>query len=521
MKRLIVANPNTNPRRYPKSVFRILEILPGAAVWLTLLAPFLLSYTFPLFITTSIIIFDVFWLLKSLQTAYSLLRSWFMLKANLRRDWQQQLDMSLAARRSDDDTEIIDWREVYQAVIFPTFKEEEAILEASIGSVADADYPVDRKILVLATEARDSENARLVAGRLQAKFAHRFALFLVTEHPDGIIGEVKGKGANATWAAKELVSEMNRREISLDRVVVTTADADTRFYTHYLQCLTYMFSTTPDRTRCSYQPVATFTNNIWEASMISRVLALQTTFWQMVESTRDWRLITFSTHAMSLKTLDDMNYWCTTVVNEDSRQFYRAYFRYAGHFRAIPLFLPVYMDAVHLGSFRATMKNLYLQQQRWAYGAEHTPYVILESLHHHEISILSRISLVWRQVSGHYSWATQAFFITIVGWLPVLLNHTFAQQVVAYNFPTVTKTLLTITWIGILASNFVSFQMLPPRPERQKRGVTATKLVAMLLQWVMVPITSIFFGAFVSIDSQTRLMLGRYLGFRVTEKKAL
>ena len=521
MKRLIIADPNVNPRRYPREIFRLLEILPGAAVWLTLLAPFLLSYRFPLFITTSIIIFDVFWLMKSLQTAVSLLRGWFILRANLRRDWHQQLELSLAARSGPEDTDIIDWREVYQAVIFPTYKEEEAILEASIGSVADADYPTDRKILVLATEARDSENARKVAAHLKEKFAHRFSLFLVTEHPDGIVGEVKGKGANATWAAKELVTEMGKRHIDLAKVVVTTADADTRFYKGYLQCLTYMYSTTPDRTRCSYQPVATFTNNIWEASMIARVLALQTTFWQMVESTRDWRLITFSTHAMSLQTLDDMDYWCTTVVNEDSRQFYRAYFRYAGQFRAIPLFLPVYMDAVHLGSFRATMKNLYLQQQRWAYGAEHTPYVILESLRHREIPLLSRISLVWRQVSGHFSWATQAFFITVVGWLPVLLNHTFAQQVVAYNFPTVTKLLLTITWVGILCSNFVSFQMLPPRPSLQNRGTTLTKLFSMLLQWVMVPITSIFFGAFVSIDSQTRLMLGRYLGFRVTEKKAL
>ena len=521
MKRLTVADPNVNPRRYPRHVFRMLEILPGAAVWLTLLAPFLLSYRFPLLITTSIIIFDVFWLLKSLQTAVSLLRGWFILRANLRRDWQQQLDMSLAARSNEDDEGIIDWRQIYQAVIFPTYKEEEAILEASISSVANAEYPTDRKILVLATEARDSENARAVAGRLQAKFANCFALFLVTEHPDGMLGEVKGKGANATWAAKQLVAEMKERKIDLSKVIVTTADADTRFFTHYLQCLSYMYATTPDRTHCSFQPVATFTNNIWDASMIARVLALQTTFWQMVESTRDWRLITFSTHAMSLRTLDDMDYWCTTVVNEDSRQFYRAYFRYHGKFRAIPLFLPVYMDAVHVGNFRGTIKNLYLQQQRWAYGAEHTPYVILESFYHREISILSRISIVWRQVNGHFSWATQAFFITIVGWLPVLLNHTFSQQVVAYNFPTVTKLLLTVTWIGILASNFVSFQMLPPRPERQQRGKTMVKLIQMLLQWIMVPVTSIFFGAFVSIDSQTRLMLGRYLGFRVTEKKAL
>ena len=491
---------------------RLLEILPGAAVWAALLLPFLLAFTFPLFVTISVIIFDVYWLQKSLQSAWVLLSGYRQLQRNLRIDWQEQLHFSEAM----GDT--IPWRGVYQAVIFPTYKEEEAILEASIGSVARADLASDRKILVLATEARDSDNARTIAAHLREKFAGQFDLFLVTEHPDGMVGEVKGKGANATWAAKQLVREMKARSISLDRVVVTTADADTRFPKQYFQCLTYLYATTPDRTRCSFQPVAAFLNNIWDAPMLSRVLAFQTTFWQMVESMRDYRLITFSTHAMSLQTLQEMNYWCTDIVNEDSRQFYRAYFQFSGKFRSIPLFLPVYMDAVHVARFRSTVKNLYLQQQRWAYGAEHTPYVVMESLSHPEIPWLNRLMLVWRQVSGHFSWATQAFFITIVGWLPVLLNHRFSQEVVAYNFPTVTKVLLTITWVGILVANFVSFKMLPPRPNRP--FVWAT-LLSLTIQWVIVPITGFFFGAIVSIDSQTRLMLGRYLGFRVTEKKAL
>jgi hypothetical protein len=518
MQSLAIADPNVNPRRYSRGWFRALEIIPGVAVWFALLAPFILSYSFPLLVTGSIIVFDVYWLQKSLQTAFSLLFGYTRLRRNLKRDWQHQLDLSVTAIAEGNLDGAIDWRQLYQTVIFTTYREEEAILDASIKSFADAHYPTERKILVLATEGRDAANASALATHLQQKYAASFGEFIVTEHPDGIVGEVKGKGANATWAAKQLVTRMGERGIPLEHVVVTTADADTRFFARYFQCLAYMYSTTPDRVHCSYQPVASFINNIWKASMVSRVLAIQTTFWQMVESTRDYRLITFSTHAMSLQTLKDMDYWCTSVVNEDSRQFYRAYFRYHGNFRAIPLFLPVYMDAVHVSSFRGTLKNLYLQQQRWAYGAEHTPYVILESLRHPEIPPLNRIALVWRQANGHFSWATQAFFITFVGWLPVLLNHAFAQQVVAYNFPEVTKVLLSITWIGIVVSNVISFMMLPPRP---KTTMSLLKIPSLFLQWLMVPVTSLFFGAIVSIDAQTRLMLGKYLGFRVTEKTAV
>ena len=40
----------------------------------------------------------------------------------------------------------------------------------------------------------------------------------------------------------------------------------------------------------------------------------------------------------------------------------------------------------------------------------------------------------------------------------------------------------------------------------------------MVLQWILLPISTIFFGSFVALDAQTRLMLGKYMGFFVTPK---
>jgi hypothetical protein len=57
-------------------------------------------------------------------------------------------------------------------------------------------------------------------------------------------------------------------------------------------------------------------------------------------------------------------------------------------------------------------------------------------------------------------------------------------------------------------------RMLPPKPERYKRHRT----IWMVLQWVYLPITSIIYSSFAAIYSQTRLMMGRYLGFVITEK---
>ena len=39
-----------------------------------------------------------------------------------------------------------------------------------------------------------------------------------------------------------------------------------------------------------------------------------------------------------------------------------------------------------------------------------------------------------------------------------------------------------------------------------------------MFEWLLVPVIAIFLGALPALDAQTRLLLGRYLEFQVTEK---
>jgi len=78
----------------------------------------------------------------------------------------------------------------------------------------------------------------------------------------------------------------------------------------------------------------------------------------------------------------------------------------------------------------------------------------------------------------------------------------------------VSRTLMTVAMIGMIFSAIISTLLLPKRPA----NYGLTKSLAMVLQWLVLPVSIIAFGAIPSLEAQTRLMLGKYLGFWVTPK---
>lgn len=494
-----------------KILWRALEIFPGALVWTSFILPVVLSFFVPTVVAIYILLFDLFWIYRSLIIGVNLAIGYRRLKHDSHIDWMGRLE----SVRPDEIVK--DWRKIYQVIILATYKESIETLDASLMAITESTFPLKKIIVVLATEERDKENARVIAAELTRKYTHKFFKFLVTEHPDGIHGEHKAKGANVTWAAKKLRLFLDDNKISYDNVIVTTADADTRIHRQYLACLAHYYILEPNRDRRSFQPITLYSNNIWQAPAISRIIAFGNSFWQMIEASRPWRLINFATHAMSMKMLVEINYWEVGVVNEDSRQFWRAYFAFNGDHKAIPLFIPVYMDAVLADSFWSTMKNQYLQKQRWAYGVEHVPYIVIESYKNRSIPFWDKTVKIYRLLEGNYSWATASVFIAVMAWLPLLIGPGFRETVLGVNILSMVRTLMAFTWIGIVVSIWISLLLLPPKPAKYGKR----KFIEMVAQWLLVPIQASLFSSFPAVDAQTRLMLGKYLTFRVTEKKAV
>ncbi len=488
---------------------RLMEIFPGLLTWTALISPIVLSILDPALVAYFIIGFDLYWLTKTLRLNYYLIRGYHRLHRAQRTDWLAKLDELPGSQEG-----AIDPKQLYHAVIIATFNESKDILEPSIRSLSHVKYPLERIILVVAYEERGGEQVEATVKSLVKEYGGQFAWATAVKHPDGIIGEVKGKGANITFAGRKLAAEVKRRGIDPENVIVTTLDADHRPHPEYFAYLSYLYASDPGRIHRSYQPIPMFYNNIWDAPAPMRVIATGSSFWMIVESMRPHRLRNFAAHAQGLKTLLDTDFWSVTTIVEDGHQYWRTYFTYDGNHKVIPVWLPIYQDAVLAKTYLRTFRAQYLQLRRWAWGISDFSYVMRNSLRNRKIKRLEKLAQIGRLVEGHFSWATAPLILSFAGWLPLLLNPSFQDQVLAHQLPRIASWILTSTLFGLLITVFISLISLPERPPRHRR----TKIISMVAQWALLPIVTIFFSAFAAIDAQTRLMLGWYMEFYVTEK---
>jgi len=487
-----------------KTVYRIFETIPGILVWGTLIGAVALSFLKPLWAIYIIIVFDLYWLLRVAYLLIYIIGSWNKFQATIKQNWYNKL-ITLPGHDK-----------IYHLIFLPTYKENLDVLRASIYSLTKVNFPLNRLLLVLAGEERDRENFSRNATAIKKEFAHLFGHFLITIHPDDIVGEIAGKGSNIHWAghkAKQLIDQLN---LPYEDIIVSTFDVDSCAHPEYFAYLTYVYLTHPDRLHSSYQPIAVYNNNIWESPAISRIVANSTTFWLLTDLARPERLFTFSSHSMPFQALVDVGFWQNDIVTEDSRIFLQCFVRYNGNYQVTPLYIPISMDTVYAGSLWRSLVNQYKQQRRWAYGVENFPYMAWHFWRSQTIPFNKKIRYLWNQLEGVYSWATAPLIIFILGRLPLYFaNNEVKTTLLAHNSPIVLKWLMSLAMIGLIFSAALSARLLPPRPKDKSRLM----YIPMILQWILFPLTMIIFGALPATDAQTRLMLGKYLGFWVTEKK--
>ena len=490
-----------------RRLYRFFEMIPGIISLGTLLGVFVFSWLFPSGVAIFIICFCFYYLFRIFYFSLHQLAGYFKVKSNMKRDWLKELK------------KMKDWKNIYHVIIFPTYKEGKEIIKESIEILTKSNYPKEKMIVVLAVEERAGKNFREQAEIIANEHSNKFYKFLVTVHPEGTEGEISGKGSNSAFAGREVKEKIiDALKIPYENVLISTFDIDTKVFPQYFSCLTWYYLTEPNPMNASYQPVPVYNNNIWSAAIFSRVVSTSNTFWQMIQQEGSEKLTTYSSHSTPAKVFFDVGY-PANVVSDDSRVFWRAYLYYDGNYRVVPMYYFASMDAVMAKSFWRTMLNQYKQQRRWAWGCNEIPYMMFGFLNNKKISIWHKISHLYTIIDGFWSWATAALLLFLLGWLPILLGgHKFNFSVLSFNLPILTGQIMTISMVGMFVSAILSTMLLPPVPKDVRWYLRWFKKSTVFLQWALLPITLILFGSLPSLDAQIRLMLGKYMGFWVTEK---
>ncbi|MBQ3430278.1 glycosyltransferase family 2 protein [Candidatus Saccharibacteria bacterium] len=523
-------------------LYRFLEILPGALSYAAVILLFILSYFAPILASIYLLLIISTTLVKAIAVAFRTWQGFETVKKAEKVDWRQRvLDLEkpheayerLKETKSEKygiDEHIENLKKlsiaeagrfpspdkVYHAVIMVAYNEGLETIIPSIEAVLNSSFPSERIIFVFGYEARGGEEMRKNAREIKEKYKDKFGGLIITEHPDGLRGEIKGKGPNLCWAGKELSEYVKKKKLRRENVIVTSLDSDNRMSEGYLDYVAYEFITRENRQKLSYQPVSLFTNNIWDAAAPMRVIAMSNSFFNIISTMRPQHLRNFASHSQPLEALEGMNYWSKRTIVEDGHQYWRSLFYFDGDYEVIPIRVPIYQDAVIAETFLGTLKAQFIQLRRWDYGASDVAYVgvRLFDKKRRKISFFELFPKFVRLLDGHVTLAMMSPIVAFGGWVPMIMNLT-SRGMAVFNLPQVVSVVQTIAVVGLFVTILMSMRMLPERPKKYRK----MKKLAMVLQWILMPIIALVYTSLAGYYSQTRLMLGKYMeNFDVTRK---
>ncbi len=515
--------------------FEKFEKLPAIISWTFLLGPFIFIKFYPEAVAIFFIIFTLFWLLQGLSYSYFLLRSYIVYKKQEAQDWEQiqnnvrtvphidtylyqytnQAELSQISKKNIND--------VTHIVIIATYKEPYEILHDTMLALQQSRTNKEKIFIIFALEQRDEENAMKNIAQLKLHFLPTLPNIFYALHPKDTPGEIVGKGSNITFAAKTLIPNLiSTYKINQDLAIVTTLDADNIVHPDYFSVLTYTFLRTPQNQRqlFSYQPLPFLYNNYWKVPIFVRLVAISSTFWHLIESSRRDRLRNFSAHAQPLSSLIKIDYWSKITIVEDGHQFWRSYTHFKGNYGVIPLYIPIYQDAVEKEKYWQTLKAQYIQLRRWAHGAEDVGYLSQKLFQKNStLPFWKTLLYLIRLIQCHVMWATAPVLLMFSTQIFSIFSPSFATSPIFYNFDHILKIYFSVAVIGIVISIWMSFLLLPKPPREETLYKRILLWASIILQWFLLPITTIILSSIPAIEAQTRILFGKKVAFVVTEKR--
>lgn len=479
---------------------RLFEALVPITSWLVITLPLWLSPFHPAVVAYFIIAFDLYFFYKSITTIYQAVISYQKIAQSSKISFVKRL---LRLKKA---------REINHVVIIPNYQEPLYKLESTIQSIINNDYPYKNIVLVLAFEQREQE-AQQKAFVCKQRFQKYFKDILFSFHPL-LPHEAPGKASNQTYAAKMVNEYVQEKQWSDKSVLITICDADSYLPHNYFSYLTSSYLNDTGRLYHFYWAPVLLYNNFWQLPLIVRMQATLSSVVRLAFLSNKENLIQISTYSTNLWLLRNIDFWDVDIIPEDWHIYLQAFFTYGEKIRTIPLYTIVNGDAVFSGSFFKTLVNRYEQEKRWAWGVSDIGYALKKFLSTPHINPIVKLKKIFFLIETHLLWPTSFFILTISASIPPLINPVFKRTVLGFLLPKLSGLILTSSSLMLILYVYLDIKL----RHKVKLKTSLNSLPFLLVQWYFLPVISLIFSALPALEAHTRLLLGKKIKYKVTEK---
>jgi cellulose synthase/poly-beta-1,6-N-acetylglucosamine synthase-like glycosyltransferase len=441
-----------------------------------------------------------YWTIKVFESYYYVLRSYFALLANEKKQHLHTPALQDAAKT------------IQHIVIIPIYTEPYNVIEEAVQSVIQNEYLYRENItILLATEER-APDAQNHAKALQEKFVQEPIKIINSVHPVGIPGEGKVKGSNITYALRELEKQ---QPLDPETTFVSTIDTDTKVEKHFFSTVTQIFLETDEPHRAIYQYTPIYSNNWISGTFFARLIAIGTTMWQLFESQNPEFYRNFAVYGQSLLCLKKANYWSLTSIVEDGLQYWRSYFGWNGKFRIVNTPAVCEMDLVDETNLYRTVRSQYKQLRRWSWGCTDVEFVIPKFLEAQDIPLGEKIRKTTYLLYNHLFWAGGPFMLFFIGFIPGI-NGSIDDSIAVLTVPIAVSIISTLLFATVIFPSLLSIHIM-----RRYTKFRPQDYFFNLIQWITVPLLTLTLFSIPAIESQVRLFFGKRIdSFDTTQKMA-
>lgn len=473
-------------------------------------------------------------------------------------EWESKLEADIKQFSLLQNTKYRSPNDVIHVPLFAVYDEAGEILSRSLKQIYTSGYPLDKIVVFLSQEARAGAeshtqllevlkqetwlNLQVIEEKDQSivynpdhnsfeytndtfknfKISNSKLNLVITYHPDGLEGEIRGKASNEDWAGRQASLFVKAKKWDPEMVVLTSLDADSRVGDNFFQMLSFRFCLTDTRHSSGFQPLPVYTNNFFSSNLFPRLVATNTTIWYMIQSSLLDELHFFANYCVPLVVVRKIDFWNREVIAEDSLLFAKCFVGFEGNFSVIPFYGTFEGDAVEGEDYIEAIINQYKQLQRWAWGGiEGFPYKFYKFFLDPEgkkIELRKRIKMIRLEFLNHFFWATLPLVFSIVVFLPqVFGSQEYKESSIQLNLWIFGQYFTWLSFIFLVIASYITYTYIAVRATKNM-DVKWYHWVIVSFQWIASPTIFVFMGP-PAIDVQIRGILGKYLGYWVTPKK--